>query len=165
MADLFLMCGCPGCGKSTFLKRYNDISDFVIISRDAIRFSIVKEDEDYFSHEDEVYKILWNQINKALLSDKDVFVDQTSLTPKSRKWLLQHVTGYDTANLIWIDEELNTCLERNEMRKGTRAYVPKSVIRRMYYQFIRPSLDEGFDYIYKYNSKEDMLDCIDRRET
>lgn len=157
MADLYLMCGVPGAGKSTFLKNHIKEENSEIISRDAIRFSIVKPDEDYFSHEDEVLNIFWEQINKALAEGKDTFVDQTSLTPRARKWLLQHVEGYKYANLIWIDENLETCLKRNELRRGTRAYVPRSVIRRMFSQFIEPSLDEGFDYIFHYNSEKNEI--------
>ena len=157
MADLFLMSGVPGAGKSTFLKNRIKKDTSVVISRDVIRFSIVKPEEDYFSHEDEVLAIFWKQINEALAAGKNVFVDQTSLTPKARKWLLQHVEGYDHANLIWIDEDIQTCLERNEMRRGTRAYVPRNIIRRMSEQFIEPSLEEGFYRIYHYNSKEDKL--------
>jgi predicted kinase len=157
MADLFLMCGTPGAGKSTFLKNHIKNNDSVVVSRDAIRFSIVKPEEEYFSHEDEVLNIFWKQINEALAANKNVFIDQTSLTPKARKWLLQHVDGYDHANLIWIDEDIKTCLKRNELRRGTRAYVPKDVIRRMHAQFIEPSLEEGFFRIYRYNSKEDKL--------
>ena len=157
MANLYLMVGCPGSGKSTFLKKRTKLNNAVIISRDAIRFSIVKPDEEYFSHEDEVVEIFWEQINKALSENKDVFVDQTSLTPRSRKWLLQHVTGYKYANIIWIDEDLDTCLKRNRMRRGTRSYVPEESVRRMFSQFIEPSLDEGFYRIYRYNSKENKL--------
>ena len=157
MANLYLMCGVPGCGKSTFLKNIIKTNNSVIISRDTIRFSIVKPDEEYFSHEDEVLEIFWNQINEALAANNTVYVDQTSLTPKARKWLLQHVTGYEHANLIWIDEDLETCLERNEKRKGTRAYVPRGVIHRMFSQFVEPSLEEGFYRIFRYNSKENKL--------
>lgn len=158
MADLYLMCGVPGAGKSTFLKnKIKENTSFTIISRDAIRFSIVKPEENYFSHEDEVLKIFWKQINEALAAGKNVFVDQTSLTPRARKWLLQHVKGYTYANLIWIDETLETCLKRNELRRGTRAYVPENVIRRMFSQFIEPSLDEGFNYIFHYNSEKDEI--------
>lgn len=156
--NLYLMCGVSGSGKSTFLKNHVKKNDnIVIISRDAIRFSIVKANEGYFSREKDVLAALWKQINEALAAGKDVFVDQTSLTPRSRKWLLQHVEGYTYANLIWIDEDLETCLERNEMRKGTHSYVPQNVIRRMYEQFVEPSLDEGFDYIFRYNSKENKI--------
>ncbi len=157
MASLFLMCGIPGAGKSTFLKKRIKKNSSVVISRDEIRFSIVRPDEDYFSHEDEVLQIFWEKINKNLAEGKNVFIDQTSLTPKSRKWLLEHVKGYDHANLIWIDEDIETCLERNEGRKGTRAYVPRGVIRRMFSQFTEPSLEEGFFRIFHYNSKEDKL--------
>lgn len=157
MADLYLMCGVPGSGKSTYLKNNVIENEFtVIISRDKIRFSIVKPDEPYFSHEDEVCEKFWTAINEALAANKTVWVDQTSLTPKARKWLLQHIKGYEHANIVWIDEDLETCLKRNELRRGTRAYVPRSAIRRMYLQFIKPSLDEDFDNIYYYNSKEGM---------
>ena len=158
MGNLYLMCGCPGAGKSTFLKnKEKKDENLVIVSRDKIRFSIVKPNEEYFSHEDEVLKEFWKQINTALAENKDVLVDQTSLTPKSRKYLLDHVTGYTYANIIWINEDLKTCLERNEKRKGTRSYVPRGTIRRMYFQFVEPSLSEGFDYIFYYNSKEDQI--------
>ena len=158
MANLYLMAGCPGAGKSTFLKtKVHSIIKPEIISRDEIRFSLLQPGDDYFAHEDEVCKIFWKKINDTLAAGKDAFVDQTSLTPRARKWLLQHVEGYDHANLIWIDEDIQTCLERNEMRRGTRAYVPRSVIRRMNEQFIEPSLEEGFYRIYRYNSKEDKI--------
>lgn len=161
MADLYLMCGLPGSGKSTFLKnKIKDKENSVIISRDAIRFSIVKPEEDYFSHEKEVTKILWDQINKALAANKNVFVDQTSLTSKSRAWLLQHVDGYEHVNLIWIHEDVETCLNRNETRLGTRAYVPRGVIRRMSSQFVTPTLEEGFYRIFYYNSKEDKIKYV-----
>lgn len=156
MANLYLMAGCPGSGKSTFLK--NKIKkDNVIISRDEIRFSLLKPYEEYFSHENEVLEIFWQQINDALAEGKDVFADQTSLTPKARKWFLTHIHGYDRVNLIWIDEDLETCLERNEKRKGTKAYVSPDVVRRMHFQFVIPSLNEGFNCIFRYNSKEDRI--------
>ena len=55
-----------------------------------------------------------------------------------------------------MDYLLPIALEQNEKRKGTRAYVPKSVIRRMYNQFEFPNYDEGFAKIYrvKYGVKE-----------
>jgi predicted kinase len=157
MADLYIMAGCPGSGKSTFLKNKINKDDSVIVSRDEIRFSILKPYEQYFTHEKEVLEIFWTKINEALAANKTVFADQTSLTTKSRKWLLNHVSGYDHVNLIWIDEDLDTCLERNEMRRGTKAYVPRDTVCRMYSQFTIPSLDEGFYRIYRYNSKENRM--------
>ena len=158
MNDLYIMCGVPGAGKSTFLKNKIKSNKGVVISRDKIRFSLVKPDEPYFSKEKEVTKTLWDEINKELAADHTVFIDQTSLTRKSRKWLLTHITSdYNHINLIWIDENLETCLERNEQRKGTRGYVPRESIVNMYNNFEEPSLDEGFYRIFKYNSINDKI--------
>jgi len=157
MGSLFLMAGVPGCGKSTFLEKNVHKDSSVIISRDKIRFSLIKPEDNYFTHEDKVVKIFWNKINEELQNGKDVFVDQTSLTPKARKWLLSHVKGYDKAYLIWVDTPLETCLNRNENRKGTLGYVPRGQIRRMYLQFIAPTLDEGFETIFRYDGEENTL--------
>ena len=155
MADLYLMVGCPGSGKSTFLKnRISKLDDKCkIISRDEIRFSIVQPNEKYFSHEKEVVQKFWDEVNKNLSLGKTVFVDQTSLTKKSRAWLLEHVHGYNHAYVIWINESLYNCLKRNENRKGTRAYVPQDQIRRMFNRFEEPTKSEGFDYIFKYKGE------------
>ena len=87
MADLFLMSGVPGAGKSTFLKNRVKKDTSVVISRDVIRFSIVKPEEDYFSHEDEVLEIFWKQINESLAAGKDTFVDQSFFGEKTGKRL------------------------------------------------------------------------------
>ena len=149
MADVYIMCGCPGSGKSTWLKNHVKPGS-AVISRDAIRFSLLKEGDGYFDKEAEVCDMLWDQINGALSDGRDVFVDQTSLTKKSRKYLLSRIFGYNKANAIWIDTDLETALERNELRKNTKAYVPRGQVRRMYFQFQEPSFDEGFFRIFRY---------------
>ena len=157
MSKLYLICGAPGSGKSTFLKNHIHKESEIIISRDKIRFSLLKDNEDYFAHEDETLNKLWTEINKALNNNYTVFVDQTSLNPKARKYLLDHVSGYDEVNAIWMDETLETCLKRNEHRTEPRTKVPRGVVRRMFYSFVKPSYYEGFSHIYKYNSENDTL--------
>ena len=61
MATLYVLCGIPGSGKSHFCKNHKD--DAVHVSRDAIRFALLEDDDDYFAHEDEVYEIFWEKIN------------------------------------------------------------------------------------------------------
>lgn len=159
MANLFLMCGVPGSGKSTFLKNYVTIEDgkCVIISRDEIRLSLLKEGEEYFSHEDEVVKIFWEKINNALAAGYDVFVDQTSINPRSRKWLLDHINGYDEVIAIWINTTLRNCIKNNENRKGTNKYAPIDTIINMKEKFVKPSFNEEFSKIYCYNTKTNTL--------
>ena len=153
MADLFIMCGIPGSGKSTFIKNHLK-EGTIVISRDQIRFSLLKEGEDYFAHEKEVYKIMWSSISNALKEGKTVVVDQTSLTPRSRKYLIDHVEGYEKVNIFWVKTDLETAIARNEKRKGTRAFVPPAQICRMFSQFIPPTLEEGFTKIYKLENEQ-----------
>lgn len=51
-------------------------------------------------------------------------------------------------NVIYVRVPLEVAIERNENRIGTRAYVPKSVIRRMWSQTTIPTKEEGFEHIY-----------------
>ena len=152
MANVYLLCGAPGVGKS-YWAQHHIKPGAAYISRDTIRFSLLKEGEDYFSHENEVYQIMWDQINGALSDGRDVIVDQTSLNPKSRKYLIDHLTGYKTLNAIWIDTPLEVALERNELRQGL-ARVPRKDIYRMYQRFIAPSFEEGFDKIFRYKNNK-----------
>lgn len=153
MADLYLMCGIPGSGKSTWLKNHlkPEVKNH-IVSRDEIRFSLLKDGEDYFSKEEEVYKQFWHDISSYLNEGYNVFADQTSLTPKSRKYLIDHVSGYDNINAIWMNTPTEVALARNENRKG-RAHVPKTAIINMSKRFTIPSFEEGYNMIVEVEDK------------
>ena len=150
MATLFVMCGLPASGKSTFIKEKIKNSNIVVVSRDEIRFSFVKKRRDYFAFENQVKKIFWERITFALKEGKDVIADQTSLTIGARKALLKHISGYDDAVLIWIDTDFHTCFERNKAREGL-ARVPNETLKSMNASFETPTLDEGFSKIFRYN--------------
>lgn len=153
--NLIIMCGIPGAGKSTFIKNHTP-EDKIVVSRDAIRFSMVAEDEEYFSKENAVYKEFVNQICAGLHNSDYVIVDATHINEGSRSKLMRSLSGhYDPrewkVSALVIDSCLAKCLEQNELRKGTRAYVPVSAIRRMASQFTMPKFEEGFDNIIVYN--------------
>lgn len=134
---LYISCGVPGSGKTTFLKSIVE-KDEAVISRDDIRFTLVKEDEPYFSHENEVFNQFVNIITEHINSGHNVYADATHLNKSSRDKLLYSLTKAgchpSTIEAIYFDIPLETCFERNKQREGTRAYVPKGVIRRMHMQ-------------------------------
>lgn len=138
---LYISCGVPGSGKTTFLKSIVK-KDEAIISRDDVRFTIVKEDEPYFSHEKEVFNQFVNIIAEHINAGINTYADATHLTHFSREKLLTALKAVNctpaTVEIVFFDIPLNVCLERNEKRKGTRAYVPRGVIRRMFYQLEWP---------------------------
>ena len=147
--------GAPGSGKSTYLKtRFSQPP--IVVSRDAIRFSMVKEDEEYFSKEKEVFTKYIEQIRTAIKFNAEVFADATHLNESSRAKVLRAL-GSDLrdveVNVIWVRVPVEVAITQNELRIGTRAYVPKSVIRTMYSQATMPSKEEGFEHIYIFDGK------------
>lgn len=153
---VWLLAGIPGSGKSTWARQRVATKGGIHCSRDEIRFSLLKDGEDYFAHEDEVIRIWTEKIHQAILSPDagDVYIDATHLTEKSRSNIIDSLpaTNY-TLITVFFDVPLEVCLERNEQRKG-RARVPRSVIRRMHASFETDTqlgdgtlhLDENFEW-------------------
>ncbi len=151
---LFVMCGIPGSGKSTFCKtKYPEIKH---ISRDEIRFNMLKDEEDYFSHEKEVTQKFWDLINEELAAGHSVFADQTSLNSRSRTWLLTHTLPDVRKVAVVMDIPFKICAERNRGRHG-KERVPEAALRNMANSFTCPVPMEGFDQIILVRENGEMV--------
>lgn len=143
------MCGPSGAGKSTWVKQQiANAKNCIHISRDEVRFSIVKDDEDYFSHENEVFDEFIRQINEGLKNYDTVFADATHMSEKARNKTLDRL-NLDGVDLYAVDFNIpvEICLDQNEKRRGVgRTYVPRSVIRRMAAQYQPPTDTEKYHY-------------------
>lgn len=150
---VFLVAGPPGCGKSTWI-RANLTRGCEWVSRDNVRFSIISDDEDYFSHEDDVFDTFINYINQSL-DDPDIhtiFVDATHLNYRSRRKTTSRIRkeNIDEINCVYFSTPKDVCHARNNLREG-RAKVPASAIDSMFRAYSFPSLEEGFTHIYEVN--------------
>lgn len=144
MAIIYLMCGIPGSGKSTYAKSHMNPSTDIYVSRDKIRFSNLKENDFYFSHETTVYNTFTQQIKTAFLKGNNVWADATHLTAASRARLINSLNiGKNHVIVIFVDTPINICIERNEARKGLKK-VPIEVIQRMRNSLEIPNDDEGY---------------------
>lgn len=143
------MMGQPGSGKSTFIKNTNFKKPFKVVSRDEIRFSLVDEKEEYFSKENLVFKTFIKEIEDASKSNACVIADATHLNAASRRKLLSNINQslFSEIDVVWIKTSLEQSIKQNDMRKGTRAFVPKGVIKRMFFQMTPPNFSEGFNKI------------------
>ena len=154
MKKLYLMCGPSGCGKSTYTKVYAEEGD-VVVSRDAIRFSLLEETDDYFAKEGIVFAQFVREVAKALVmgETKNVWADATHLTEKSRRKFFDNLSYYLNVEYgqfpefeviaINLETTLSTCKARNAQRLG-RARVPEYVIERQFNTFVPASREERY---------------------
>ena len=148
---VYLMSGPPASGKSTWIRNNMTVGS-EWISRDNVRFSIVSEDEEYFSHEDEVFDTFITYINQTL-EDPDIhtiFIDATHLNKRSRYKTLSHIhkKNIEELNCVCFNTPEDVCLKRNTLRTG-RARVPETAIKNMFQTYSYPTLTEGFNHIYE----------------
>lgn len=143
MATLYILCGPSGSGKSTWANT-GDMQDVAYVSRDNIRLSILKDGEDYFSHEKEVFKEFVKEIAIRIMAGRDCIADATHLNMFSRCKLMQaldqYTTDYEIVCVVF-NVDADTCVERNKAREGRRN-VPENIIRNMCRDFRTPTYDE-----------------------
>lgn len=145
---IYLLCGCPGSGKSTYAKAHID-DKTAWISRDKVRFSMVSEDEEYFSKEKEVFNAFVKEIKKAIENNliENIYIDATHINETSRNNLLDKIVWgvKDELSVIYFDTPLDICLKRNSNRSG-RERVPDNVIARMFKSGRIPTNNEKYKY-------------------
>lgn len=134
MPTLYILCGPPGSGKSFYTRCHSN--NIVTVSRDEIRFSLLKEEDSYFKVEKKVYKEFVNKIQRNLDNGFDVYADATHLTQRSRAKLVLRLklNGVKVCAINFI-VPFDVCVERNNSRIG-RAHVPYSILVDMYDYFI-----------------------------
>ena len=147
MPILYIMCGPSGCGKTAWAHNFINMypqNDIRYVSREEIRFSILKDGEDYFSREKEVFKKFVATLRQTLIDGFDIIADATHLNQFSRRKLTQAIDMYTTDyKIIYVvfNVSADTCVARNANRTG-RANVPENVIRNMCRDFRAPTKDE-----------------------
>ena len=124
MNNLYLMVGAPSSGKSTYAREFRKerTPSPIIVSRDAIRFSMVKDDSPYFSKEKAVFKEFVREINEGL-DEGDVIADATHINEVSRMKVINKVdlSKCKVSCIVLLTDEL-TAIKRNHLREGAPVY-------------------------------------------
>jgi len=144
MQTIILMVGIPASGKSTFVNNAINHSGGVRVSRDEIRKSLLKENEDYFSHETEVFNLFINDINNEVeKGTARIYVDATHISCASRRKILNRIGHREDLRLevVYLACAPSVARIRNLNRKGF-ARVPERVISNMRKALQEPTYEE-----------------------
>ena len=142
MSTLYIMCGIPGSGKTYFANHF--LPADVVVSRDNIRFTMLKENEDYFAKEPAVFNEFVRVLAQHLQHFNTVVADATHINIWSRKKLTNAIDKYfKDYRIVYVvcAPSLQVCLYRNNKRNG-RTCVPEKVIREMFDKFHPPIMDQ-----------------------
>lgn len=153
---IYVLIGLPGSGKSTWTrKQLNDGKDYVVVSSDDIIEELGAKDGLNYSEAFKLYSgqatgMMKQRARDALSSGKNVIWDQTNMSKKKRRGILQQVPN----NYIKIavdfdvdDKELFRRLEDRANKTGKR--IPRDVVMSMAQSYEPPTRDEGFDKVIK----------------
>jgi predicted kinase len=148
---LFVLCGPPGCGKSTWAARRFWPSQ--IVSTDALRVALT-DDANSMDQNDYVFEIYHRIIEIRLAVGHTAVADATQLWPPltPRAKLLKIAREHQAfAILVVFDVSLEFCLENNSRRERRldedviKLYCERFQLQRSEFNY------EGFDHVYWLN--------------
>lgn len=135
MAILYASKGLPGSGKTTAARKVIERDPTIVrANRDEIRFMLFGK---YWGVDEEaVTFVQYAIIDAALRAGRDVYVDDTNLSPTAQKNLLDAARAVEGTKIVWHDHTdvpLCVCIERDDARERK---VGPDVIRGMWEKYL-----------------------------
>lgn len=146
MADLYILVGVPGSGKSYYAEKTAAAlhNDSVIVSSDQIRKELFGDEA---SQQDNaaVFRIFHKRIDTYLAEGKTVFADATNITLKARKPIIEIGKKHKSKIFARVfNIPVEECIKRDAERART---VGEAVINKMIRNFQFPQTFEGIDKV------------------
>jgi len=136
---LILMCGLPRSGKSTYVNKYKDKYNAIVICPDEIRFNIFGH-QFHKPAEDYIWAIAKTFARLLLSQNKNVIIDATNLTFEARNvWIKLAEEYYVNLKIIWIRTSVEQCVKRNK-NSPIGKKLPEGRIEEMYNTIDAPYL-------------------------
>ena len=166
MATCYILVGCPGSGKTTFINQnYYDFpaaedGELPIISgtdkyieriAEALELTYSEVFKDAYKLAE---KLFWDDIVVAANERLDIIIDRTSMSRGSRHKFFSalRATHRMEAIVFPVPEDLKVRLDN---RHGK--HIPQNVVNNMINSFEMPSMSEGFDAVWDVKSFVESL--------
>ena len=152
-SNLIMLVGPPGCGKSTYAKKFieqekENGTEWIIISPDAIRKEITGDESDQTQNNRVFYQV-YSDLSEYLNRGFNIIYDATNCRSIHRHKILDVVKDYANKIIcITFTTSMSTCIKNNQNRSRV---VPEDVIERMYLNLKNhpPTIIEGYYAILK----------------
>ena len=143
MANLIMLVGIPGSGKTTYSAELSKKYNAKVISSDKVRQTYVGIDEK------DVFPTVYRLCIEELKNGGNVIIDATHITPKVRKRTFDALDQYDVEYdkiAIYFDTPVDVCIKRVEIRNQdpNELFLPLDVIESYGKNIIMPTKEEGF---------------------
>ncbi len=154
MNTLYLMCGFPSSGKSSYLDREITSPNQIILSTDEFMLELTGQEW----HEPAEYTV-WSHLKIAarifLRRGYDIFIDDLNSTVSERaEWIAMAQEFRTPVVCIYINTPFVDCMSANLNR---RRVVPSKIMEDIQDQFVLPSIPEGFSEIHVYDREGTLL--------
>lgn len=155
---IYVLIGPPASGKSTWTRKFLESnSDYVVISSDdIIERHAAANGLNYSQAFDKFSGFAVSEMKKqarqAFEDKKNIIWDQTNMSAKKRKGILDQASGYIKIAVDFDipDAEVNRRLKDRAEKTGK--HIPEHVMKSMYASYQPPSRAEGFDQIIRIKS-------------
>jgi predicted kinase len=159
MPKLIMLVGLPAMGKSHLRNSLNSNANepFVNISSDDQIDLHAKNvgktyDEVFSSYVGVASQIIDAQARAAIKAGHNVIWDQTNLTAKKRKQILNMFDGYyKWACAVELGHDSYAAEWHRRLGNRDGKTIPDMIIRNMINSYVPPTADEGFDAIIHYD--------------
>lgn len=146
MNKVIIMVGISGSGKSYKANFLKDKYNAIILSSDEIRKTLYGDENDQ-THNEEVFCTLYKRTQDLLKNNKNIVIDATNLTIKSRKKIINIVkeTNIKTEIIAYVmTKPIEVCVKNDCIRNR---HVGKDIIYKQREKFQIPFYEEGIDKI------------------
>lgn len=156
MNKMYLICGMPGAGKTTYATKF--------VKEHNIKYYFnIDNFYDAFcgrgGHKFEVWQAFFSAIHSVENEDEDIVVETMSLTTYNRQELLHWFPDFEHI-LIYISAPYDLCCENNNKRVRV---VPDAILKDYYNKMEVPSpwLDIGWEVRFVINNNNEFVECED----
>jgi len=146
--------GVPGAGKSTWISKQEWVKDCAYIGTDKHVNTHAKlvgktYSEVFVDFMPSAIRIMIAEVEIAKSAGKDIIWDQTSTTAASRSRKFRMLPDYEHIAVVFATPALDELARRLANRYDSGKIIPEHVMRSMIDNWEEPTLEEGFEEIWR----------------